>query len=138
MRKNRISLKIIATIIFVDLLETLTHFCFKKSAIPESNFNITNIPEFYIFLKTIMLSGYLWAGLLSVLLTFIIWSTVLSKIDLSIAVPLCSFSYLLIPAVSIFLLHEQIPALRWVGIMLILAGIILVSTSGTNEEHRFK
>jgi len=134
MRKNKLSLKIILIIILVDCLETLTHFCFKKSAMPESGLIITNAAQFLIFARTILGSGFLWAGLISVVVTFIIWSVVLSKIDLSIAVPLCSFSYILIPCASILLLHEKISALRWLGILIILIGIIFVSMSGAKDE----
>jgi drug/metabolite transporter (DMT)-like permease len=86
------------------------------------------------FLKSVFLSGYLWAGMLSVILTFIIWSTLLSKIDLSVAVPLASFSYILVPLVSIFLLQEKISLLRWTGISLILLGVIVVSLTSKEKE----
>jgi undecaprenyl phosphate-alpha-L-ara4N flippase subunit ArnE len=67
-------------------------------------------------------------------LTFIIWSTILSKIDLSVAVPIASFSYILVPLVSIIFLHEKISALRWLGIFFILAGVIFVSLSSREKE----
>jgi len=91
-----------------------------------------------IFIKAVAFSGFLWLGLTSVLLTFIIWSTVLSRIDLSAAVPICSFSYILVPLVSIILLHEKVNALRWAGIALILVGIISVSLSTKEDEDLFK
>ena len=65
---------------------------------------------------------------------FIIWSTVLSKIDLSVAVPIASFSYILVALVSILFLHETITLLRWMGIFLILTGVIFVSVSSRAEE----
>ena len=60
---------------------------------------------------------------------FIIWSLILSKIDLSVAVPIASLSYILVPFVSIIFLHERITALRWLGVFFVLAGVILVSLS---------
>jgi undecaprenyl phosphate-alpha-L-ara4N flippase subunit ArnE len=66
--------------------------------------------------------------------TFIIWSTILSKIDLSVAVPVCSFSYVTIPLVSIIFLHEKISLLRWSGIFFILVGVIFVSLSSKEKE----
>jgi len=65
---------------------------------------------------------------------FIIWSTILSKIDLSIAVPIASFSYILVALVSILFLHETINLLRWMGIFLILTGVIFVSVSSRVKE----
>jgi uncharacterized membrane protein len=65
---------------------------------------------------------------------FIIWSSILSKIDLSMAVPIASFSYILVALVSILFLHETITLLRWMGIFLILTGVIFVSVSSRVKE----
>ena len=134
MFKNRLTLKILSFLIFSDILETFTHFCFKKSALPESGLNITSLHEAAVFIQAMLSSGFLWIGLVSVLATFVIWSAILSKIDLSVAVPIASFSYILVPLVSIILLGEQITFLRWIGILFILAGVIMVSLSGEDKK----
>ena len=134
MPKNRITLKLLLFLISTDFLETFTQYCFKKSALAESSLLITNPRDAYIFLKSICFSGFLWLGLGSVFITFIIWSTILSKIDLSVAVPICSFSYILVPLVSIFFLKEQVTLLDWTGILFILIGVIVVSMSTKQQE----
>ncbi|MFH0790170.1 MAG: EamA family transporter [Candidatus Omnitrophota bacterium] len=135
MSKKRLTLKILLFLIFSDILETFTHFCFKKSTIAESGFIIKHLLDAFIFLKTIFFSPYLWLAFLSVFLTFIIWSTILSRIDLSVAVPLASAGYILIPIVSIIFLREKISLIRWLGIFFILLGVIFVSmTSGEKES----
>jgi drug/metabolite transporter (DMT)-like permease len=138
MHKNKLTLKIILFLVCVDFLETFTHFCFKKSVLPESGLEILTPKDLIIFIQAVTSSGFLWAGLLSVVATFIIWSTLLSKIDLSVAVPICSFSYILVPLVSILFLNEKITALRWFGIFFILAGVILVSMSTKKSETVLK
>jgi drug/metabolite transporter (DMT)-like permease len=135
MSKKRITLKILLFLIFIDILETFTQFCFKKSALTESGFDVKAFGDIFIFLKGPFFSPFLWVGLLSVLLTFIIWSTILSKIDLSVAIPVCSFSYILVPLISIILLNEKVGILRWVGIFFILTGIIFVSISSKEKEE---
>lgn len=134
MFKNRLTLKIIAFLVFSDILETFTQFCFKKGALAESAFQITSPLGILLFIKAVFPSGFLWLGLLSVALTFIIWSTLLSKIDLSVAVPIASLSYILVPLISLVFLHEKIIPLRWLGISFILAGVIFVSMSIKKEE----
>jgi drug/metabolite transporter (DMT)-like permease len=134
MFKKKLTLKILSVLIFSDLLETFTQFCFKKSTFSQSEFYITGLLDSVVFLKGVFSSPFLWVGLLSVALTFIIWSTILSKIDLSVAVPIASFSYILVPLVSIIFLHEKISALRWLGIFFILAGVIFVSLSSREKE----
>lgn len=134
MLKKNITVKILLFLVFSDVLETFTHFCFKKSVISKSSFVIQGLSDVPIFIKAALSSPFLWLGLLSVFLTFIIWSGILSKIDLSVAVPLASFSYVLVPIVSIIFLHEKINALRWIGIAFILIGVYFVSITSKERE----
>lgn len=136
MFKKKLTLKIFLFLILTDILETLTQYCFKRGALGGSGLEVSGLGALICFLKAVFSSPFLWAGLLSVLLTFIIWSTILSKIDLSVAVPIASFSYVLVPLVSIIALHEKIGILRWLGIFLILGGVIIVSLSSQEKEER--
>jgi drug/metabolite transporter (DMT)-like permease len=133
MFRKRVTPTILAFLIFSDILETVTHFCFKKSTFAASDFSISSLYNVFIFIKIVIFSPYLWLGFISVGLTFIIWSTILSKIDLSVAVPVASFSYILVPLVSIIFLGEKINALRWLGIFCILIGIIFASISSKEK-----
>jgi drug/metabolite transporter (DMT)-like permease len=134
MYRNKITLKILLFLIFSDILETFTQFCFKKSTFGVSGFIIKNYWDAFIFVKSVFFSGFLWIGFLSVFLTFVIWSTILSKIDLSVAVPIASFSYILVPLASIFLLKEEMSLLDWAGIFFIITGVIIVSQSIKKKE----
>ena len=132
-KKKSLTLKLLLFLISTDILETLTHYCFKRSAIPEANFQIQNLSDAFIFIRSTTSSPFLWMGLLSVLVTFIIWSTILSRIDLSVAVPVCSFSYIFIPIVSMIFLHETIDLMRWLGIVCIIIGVVFVSLSSKEK-----
>jgi len=134
MSKKKITLTILAFLVFVDFLETFTQFCFKKSALTASVLNIADISQVAAFLESVISSPFLWIGFLSVLSTFIIWSTILSKIDLSVAVPIASFSYILVPIASIIFFHEKVALLRWAGISFILMGVIMVSLTSKEEK----
>lgn len=116
-------------------METFTHLCFKKSALIENEVVITRFSELLVFLQSVFSSPFLWLGLLSVLGTFIIWSSLLSKIDLSVAVPICSFSYILVPLASIIFLHEKVSLFRWSGVFFILLGVVFVSLSASEKER---
>ncbi len=134
MFNKKLTLKILTFLVVSDILETLTQYFFKKSAV---SFNMPEVRVFWdmaFFLKAAFFSPYLWLGFATVLLTFIIWSTILSKIDLSVAVPVASFSYILVPLTSIIFLHEKISMLRWSGIFFILLGVIVVSLSTKETE----
>jgi drug/metabolite transporter (DMT)-like permease len=68
-----------------------------------------------------------WAGLFLFGLSALVWLVVLSRASLSFAYPFASLTYVLILLFDRFWLHENVPALRWAGVALIAAGIILVS-----------
>lgn len=129
MLKKRLTLIIFLSLVFSDFLETFTQFCFKKTALSADLFALKNLSGLPAFFHGAFFSGFLWLGFLSVALTFIIWSSILSRLDLSVAVPVASFSYILVPLASIILLNEKISILRWEGIFFILMGVIFVSLS---------
>ena len=135
MFKNRLTVKVLFFLVLTDFMETFTHLCFKKSVFAETGFTINKAADIFIFLQSVFLSPFLWLGILSVMLTFILWSSLLSKIDLSVAVPVCSFSYILIPLASIIFLHEKVSLSRWSGVLFILLGVVFVSLS-TSEKER--
>ncbi len=135
MFKKSLTSKVILFLVFSDILETIVQLCFKKSALTQSGFEIRVFSDIFNFLAVVFSSWFLWLGLLSVVLTFVIWSTVLSKVDLSVAVPVASFSYILVPIVSIIFLHEKISILRWSGIIFILVGVVFVSMSSKERQE---
>ena len=53
--------------------------------------------------------------------------TLLSWADLSYVLPVTAIGYVLVALVGRALLNEQISAKRWAGILLIMAGVALVS-----------
>lgn len=135
MFKKRLTLRVILFLVFSDILETFTQFCFKKGVLSQSGLDIKIFSDILNFFMGVFSSWFLWLGLLSVILTFVIWSTILSKVDLSVAVPVASFSYILIPIVSIIFLQEKISVLRWSGIFFILIGVIFVSLSSKERQE---
>ncbi len=134
MIKNKVTFSILLLLIASDMLETTLHLFFKKSALSQSGTSVIDLASAIIFFKGAFLSPYLWAGLATVVMVFIIWSSVLSKIDLSVAVPVASFSYIFVPIASAIFLNEKITLLRWLGILFIIAGVILVSLSSKERE----
>ena len=58
------------------------------------------------------------------------WAVVLSRMQLSVAYPALSLTYVVIPFVSRLLLNEPISLIHWIGIMLVVAGVLLVLTGG--------
>lgn len=135
MQKNKLTIQIFFFLFLTDILETFIQSCFKKTALFQSNFYINNLTDIFIFVKNLATNPTLWLALTAVLLVFIMWSTILSKIDLSIAVPIASFSYIFVPIASIIIFNEKISLLRWTGISFIIAGVIFVSLSSRQTSR---
>ena len=57
----------------------------------------------------------------------ILWMYILKHYPLSVAYPMASVSYNITILMAIFFLHEEVSALRWVGIALITLGCIFVA-----------
>lgn len=66
-------------------------------------------------------------GVLLLLTFFVSYLTVLSWADLSYVLPATAPSYLVLAALSYWLLGEHVTAWRWLGTALVVAGVALVS-----------
>lgn len=81
-------------------------------------------------------NGWTWLGILTYILSFISWIIVLKRLALSVAFGLISIVHVLVPIAALICLHEAIHPRRWLGIGLVLAGILLISGLMTQAEER--
>jgi drug/metabolite transporter (DMT)-like permease len=70
-----------------------------------------------------------WFGLACYGVGAILWLIVLSRLDLSYAYLLLAAMYVLIPLVSWLFLGERIPPLRWLGMVVVVLGVLIVARS---------
>ena len=128
MKKNHITFKVFLLIIATDINESIAQIFLKKGLnwVGMDNITTGNLADF--FLKSFT-SPFVWAWMAVFLINFFLWITVLSRVDLSVAFPVGSTSYIYVPLLSILFLHEVMNPMRWAGIILIIAGIHFVSKS---------
>jgi len=127
---KQLTLKIFLFLAVNDLLDTAAQLLIKKglglvalNSVPSFFHHLSNFSNPHIFL--------FWIGLAIYLFNFLLWMKILSKVDLSVALPLASSGYILIPVAAVFFLHEHIKPMRWVSLVLIMLGIYFVSKSKT-------
>jgi len=77
-----------------------------------------------VFSNLKVLGGFAAYGLSS-----LFWIVVLSKIDLSLAYPMLALNYVLVPLTAWLFLNEQVPPLRWLGIGVVILGVVVISRS---------
>ena len=56
-----------------------------------------------------------------------LWLCILKTFPFSMAYPMISLSYVFGMLAAIFFFHEQVPLIRWAGVLLIMAGCVLVT-----------
>jgi uncharacterized membrane protein len=71
-------------------------------------------------------SGMIWLGILFLLGFMASQMTVMSWADYSYVMPAGAFGYALQTLLAVVVLHETVSAKRWVGVLLICVGVVLV------------
>jgi drug/metabolite transporter (DMT)-like permease len=66
-------------------------------------------------------------GILFLIAFFAAYMVALSWADLTYVLPATSIGYVVLALIAKFILHEQVTMLRWVGILLISAGVSFVA-----------
>ena len=132
MKNNSLTLKIFLLIVLNDVGDTIAHLLMKKGLMHTGigSVNLGNIVEFTVKNAS---SPLVWLGVIVFTLNFFVWIVILSRVDLSIAMPVGSTSYIFVPIVAMIFLREDVSPLRWVGIILIVFGIHFVSQSKKPE-----
>lgn len=128
MSKQSLTLKIFLAVVLNDLIDGLAQLLMKKGLVEPATFSF-NFQNIFFFITHNAGSPLVWAGIFLYAFNFFLWIGILSRIDLSLAVPLGSTAYFVIPVLAVIFLHEKLPAMRWAGIFLIMAGIHFLSKS---------
>ena len=77
----------------------------------------------------IFLSPFIILGTFTYFFSVLFWLYALSKVDLSFAYPFLALSYVLIILVSRCFLGENVSLIRWVGVLVICFGVLLIAKS---------
>lgn len=120
---------ILSLIIFTGLCDTFRELFLKSGVNSLHQFNPGNFKQVIIFVLKLIRTPWVWISLLFGFLSLFIWLFILSKVDLNYAFSLDSMHYIFIALASQFLLKEKVRSTRWVGTLLIVLGITLVTLS---------
>jgi multidrug transporter EmrE-like cation transporter len=80
-------------------------------------------------IKKVAAEPLLWVGLFLFGVSAVFWLVVLSHVPLSVAYPVVGLSYVLIVGLSRLVLHESVPTMRWLGVLVVAIGIGIVGLS---------
>lgn len=89
--------------------------------------NVADLAQLRHLIVEVLTRPAVVVGLVLYALSAVCWLGVLSRLDLSYAYPIVSVSYALVPLLAWMFLNEQIPPLRWLGIVIVCIGVIVIS-----------
>jgi multidrug transporter EmrE-like cation transporter len=81
-------------------------------------------------------SHWVWLGILSMLLSLVSWLYALRSVPLLIAFNLAAATHVIVPIASWVLLGEQIPPIRWLGILIVTLGVFVIAQPLSRMEER--
>lgn len=89
--------------------------------------DISHLPAIQASAVSVLSSGTIWLGITLMLLFMVCHMLVLSWADYSFVMPFSAIAYALVPLLGYLFLHEQVSAARWIGIILIFLGVLLIN-----------
>ena len=81
-------------------------------------------------------SPWVWAGIVAEIASLVAWLAALRTLPLSVAYNLSGATHVLIPLGCWAWLGESIPPLRWLGIALVVAGVVLSAQPAAAVEEK--
>ena len=136
---RRLQLKTIPLILISIILGPLGNVFLGKAMKSVGSLSSARILDLVPIASRVLMSGYIWLGILCLLVFFTVHMLLLTWADYSYVQPATSLSYVSITLLSYLLLGEAISPLRWLGVTVICLGVFLVgrtspSTTGAPER----
>jgi drug/metabolite transporter (DMT)-like permease len=75
-------------------------------------------------------NGYVILGTVLNTLFYVLFLAALSWTDVTVALPMTAIEYGFAAFLAVYFLREQVTPLRWAGIALVIAGVVLISRGG--------
>lgn len=119
-----------ASFIFIfltNLLFAASSVLFKIATNHVGKIELTSITSLVSVAGRLIVSPYVIGGIAASSAGTICYFVLLSRFNLSIVYPLLSIAYLFVAVAGVFFLKESISIPNWLGIILICAGVALIS-----------
>jgi uncharacterized membrane protein len=89
--------------------------------------DISSLSALVTAAERVLTSGAIWLGIAMMLGFMVCHMLVLSWADYSFVMPFSAVAYALVPLLGYLFLHEHVSAARWIGIVLIVLGVVLIN-----------
>jgi len=114
--------RIILLTIFQCFLLASGQVCFKLAVEKIDKFQWT-----WSFFSNLLTNWWLLACGAFLISATVLWGYILKNLDFSIAYPITAFAYIFGMLAAIFIFHETVPLTRWIGVGLIILGVVFLA-----------
>jgi uncharacterized membrane protein len=121
---------IVLPVLFTNLFFAASSVFFKLAVDKLGKIELFPLSGFFPMALRFLVSPLFLAGVGASILGSGFYYLMLTRMNLSIAYPLLSIAYVFVAVASIVFLKETITIPNWIGIILICAGVALVSVKG--------
>lgn len=92
---------------------------------------IHSIGQLFDYLIKLFTNPQSLAGIFLYFLSAVVWAYLLTRLDISFVQPILALTYVVTPILAIFLLNERVEPIRWLGIFIIIVGVIVVARTAS-------
>jgi uncharacterized membrane protein len=128
---RRLRLKTYVMIVLMVLFGAMGDVLLGKGMKETGGIALTSLSSIFDGLKLGFHNELVWMGMLSLIIFFICYLLVLSWADYSFVSPASAVSYAVVTFLGWMLLHEAVPSVRWLGVVVICLGVFLVGRTPT-------
>lgn len=118
--------KILALALFSVSLSALAQVLLKK-AVTVMPLQLSSAVDVTLWLVSLLVNPFLIAGVMLYVASLALWLIVLSRAEVSVAYPMASVGFLITAVIAHYTLGESVTLWRVGGILLICAGMFLVT-----------
>ena len=109
------------------LLGSVGNTILSKGMKDAGDLDISHVSSLAAGAARVLTSGTIWAGIAMMLGFMVCHMLVLSWADYSFVMPFSAIAYALVPLLAYLFLHEQVSTARWIGIVLLVLGVVLIN-----------
>src|ERR1700738_4937580 len=123
--ERRLRIKTLVMVLAMVVCANAGDLMLKRGMMQNGAVQLTGAGVTHAFRLTVT-NGTIWIGILFLTGFMVSYMTVLSWADYSYVMPAGAFGYALLTLMAVLFLHESVSPRRWVGVVLICVGVLLV------------
>jgi len=125
MARGKRMIDIIALVLILVVVISFGQVLMKRGLKNMGGINLNEVLSAKLF--SVIFEKNIFFGIVLYVISTLLWLVILSKVELSFAYPLIALGYVVTAILAKLFFNENITLMRWMGILLVLGGVFLIS-----------